>query len=184
MWYKLLRFKQRIFSKYATNLRTTSQRSLKTQVCSFYNLNLIIFPLIDVISNIIDIIYNIIDTYERSKPEFFRLLQDMVVFRLVAYLLNMNLESYTKSHIYEFLYNSDTFLYQFLETGTSIRSRSTPKYLRFQPTLLIFPFQSLQVIFFTKKLNTFSIFLKLIYLQPGISNISYFKLWPIYSQFV
>ena len=31
-------------------------------------------------------------------------------------------QNYTKSHIYEFWYNFDTVLYQFLETGTSDRT--------------------------------------------------------------
>ena len=48
----------------------------------------------------------------RSKPEILRFLWDIVVFRLVAY---------RKFHIYEFSYQFDTVLYQFLETGTSDR---------------------------------------------------------------
>ena len=59
--------------------------------------------------------------YDRSKPEFLRFLWDIVVFRLVAYLMNMiclNLIFYTKFYIYRFSYKFDTVLYQFLETGT------------------------------------------------------------------
>ena len=48
----------------------------------------------------------------------------IIVFRLVAYLLNMIcliLELFSKLHTYEFLYKFDTVLYQFPETGTSDR---------------------------------------------------------------
>ena len=58
--------------------------------------------------------------YNRSKPKLLRLLCDIVVFRLVAYLLNMiclNLWISYKIYIY-----SD-FFYKFLETGTSDRTR-------------------------------------------------------------
>ena len=60
--------------------------------------------------------------YKRSKSEILRLLYDIVVFRLVAYLLNMIcliLQNTTKSDVYTFWYNIDTILHQFLETGTS-----------------------------------------------------------------
>ena len=49
---------------------------------------------------------------------------DIVVFSLVAYLLNMIcliLQSYRKLHIYEISYKFNTVLYQFLETETSDR---------------------------------------------------------------
>jgi len=51
--------------------------------------------------------------YNRSKTEILRLLWDIIIFRLVAYLLNMNL-----LHFYKIVYTMN-FLYQFLETGTS-----------------------------------------------------------------
>ena len=60
--------------------------------------------------------------YNRSKPEFLRFLWDIVVFRLVADLLNMiclDLLFLSKLYIYEFAYKFDTVLYKFLETGTS-----------------------------------------------------------------
>ena len=61
--------------------------------------------------------------YNKSKPKILRLLRDIVVFRLVAYLLIMICLIlqlfFTKMHIHEFLYKFDTVLYQFLETGTS-----------------------------------------------------------------
>ena len=61
-----------------------------------------------------------------SKSEIFRLLWDIVVFKLVAYLLNMiYLELKTLHqilHIYMFWYRFDKVLYQFLETGTSDRT--------------------------------------------------------------
>jgi len=62
----------------------------------------------------------------RSRPKFSRLLWDIFVFRLVAYLLNiicLNLRFlYDILHIYEFCYNFDTFLYKCLETRTSYRT--------------------------------------------------------------
>ena len=72
------------------------------------------------------------------KPKFFRLLWDIVVFRSVAYLLNMiTYDFYTKFYIYTFWYTFDTVLYQFLE---SLKF----KMFRFQPiTPFIFPLQSL-----------------------------------------
>ena len=58
-----------IFSKYATNLKTTiSRRSLKT-----LGLLLLLFEF----------------NNNRSKSEFYMFLWDILVFRLVAYLLNM-----------------------------------------------------------------------------------------------
>ena len=48
----------------------------------------------------------------------------IIVFRLVAYLLNMIcliLELFSKLHTYEFLYKFDTVLDQFLKTGTPDR---------------------------------------------------------------
>ena len=56
------------------------------------------------------------------KPEILRFLWDIVVFRLVAYLLNMiclMLQLFSKFHIFEFSYKFDTVLYQFLEIGAS-----------------------------------------------------------------
>jgi len=56
IWYGNLSFKQIIFSKYATNLKTTiSQRSLKNSgLSSFYDLHAIFFLfLIDIIDKII-----------------------------------------------------------------------------------------------------------------------------------
>ena len=62
--------------------------------------------------------------YNRSKPEILRLLSDIIVFRF-AYLLIMIclnlLILYKIVYIYEFSYNFDTVLYQFLETETSDR---------------------------------------------------------------
>ena len=59
----------------------------------------------------------------RSKPELLRLLWDIVIFRLVAYLLNMTcLILRILYKIYTFWYNFHTVLYQFLETGTSDRT--------------------------------------------------------------
>jgi len=58
-----------------------------------------------------------------SKPEILRLLWDIVVFRLVPYLVEYDLfkptNFFIQLHIYEFSYKFDTVLYQFLETGTS-----------------------------------------------------------------
>ena len=52
--YKIGSIKQIIFSKYATNLKTTISQRRQTQVYSFHYLNLIIFHfLIDIIDNII-----------------------------------------------------------------------------------------------------------------------------------
>ena len=51
----------------------------------------------------------------RSKPKFVRLLGAIVVFRLVAYLLNMiclNLRFLYKLYIHKFSYKFETFLYQ------------------------------------------------------------------------
>ena len=82
----------------------------------------------------------------RSKPKLLRLLWDIVVFRLVAYLLNiisLNLLLF-KFHTYRFSYYFDTVLYQFLETGTSDRCLlCIVQRLRFYliPPL-IFPLQS------------------------------------------
>ena len=84
-------------------------------------------------------------------PEILRFLWDIVVFRLVSYLLNticLILQFYTKLHIYEFSYIFDTVLYQFLETVTSDRCfymyLLTPEIVGFHPLpLFIFPFQSL-----------------------------------------
>ena len=60
-----------------------------------------------------------------SKPEFLRLLRDIIIFRLVAYYLNMICLIfrilYKILHIYKVWYNFDTVLYQFPETGTSDR---------------------------------------------------------------
>ena len=57
IWYRILSFKQKIFSKYATNLKTTiSQRSLKN-----FGLLLLLFEF-DNFSILIDIIDNIINT--------------------------------------------------------------------------------------------------------------------------
>ena len=56
-----------------------------------------------------------------SKLKLLWLLWDIVVLRLVANLLNMIcliLRFLYKIYIYEFSYNFDTVLYQFLETGT------------------------------------------------------------------
>ena len=67
---------------------------------------------------------NKIKNFNRSKSEILRLLYDIVVFRLVTYLLNMvclYYEFYTKSDIYTIWYTFYTVLYQFLETGTSDR---------------------------------------------------------------
>ena len=64
----------------------------------------------------------------RANLIFFRLLWDIVVFRMVAHLLNIiclklgDQILYTKSHVYEFWYNFDAVLYQFLGTGTSDRN--------------------------------------------------------------
>ena len=64
-----------------------------------------------------------IKNYERSKPEIRRLLLDIIVFRLVAYLLNMIclniLLLYKIVFIYKFSYHFDTVFYHFLETGIS-----------------------------------------------------------------
>ena len=60
----------------------------------------------------------------RIKPEILRFLWDIVVFRLVAYLLNMiclMLQLFSKLHIFEFSYKFDTVVYQFLEIGASDR---------------------------------------------------------------
>jgi len=62
--------------------------------------------------------------YNRSKSEILRLLWDIVIFRLVSYLLNMiclMLQLLYQIYIYEFSYIFDTVLYQFLETGISDR---------------------------------------------------------------
>ena len=62
----------------------------------------------------------------RSNPKFLRLLWDIVVFRLVVYLLNMirlNLLFCIQNFIYtDFFYKFGTFLYQFFETGTAERT--------------------------------------------------------------
>ena len=59
---------------------------------------------------------------DRSKSQILRLLWDIVVFKLVAYLLNMICLIpqllYKIACIYEFSYKFDTVLYQFLQTGT------------------------------------------------------------------
>ena len=69
---------------------------------------------------------------KRYKPKFVRLLWDIVVFILVAYLLH---------------YDFGPVLYQFLAAGTSnnsYRSGSNHEVLRFQPIPpFIFPLQSL-----------------------------------------
>ena len=61
----------------------------------------------------------------RTKPQLLRL-WDIVVFRLVAYLLNMIwlnlLFSYKIWYMTFFCINLTTFFYQFLETGTSDRT--------------------------------------------------------------
>ena len=57
--------------------------------------------------------------YNESKPEILRLLWDIIVFRLVAYLLNMI--CLIIQLLYKIAYKFDTVLYQFLETGTSDR---------------------------------------------------------------
>jgi len=57
----------------------------------------------------------------RSKPNFRRLLLDIVVFRLVVSLLNiirLNLLFLYKFYVYRFSYKFHAVLYQFLETGT------------------------------------------------------------------
>ena len=62
-----------------------------------------------------------INNYNRSKPEIIWFLWDIVVFRLVLYLLNMiclYLQLLYKI-AYEFSYKYDTVLYPFPETGTS-----------------------------------------------------------------
>ena len=71
-----------------------------------------------------------------SKPEFFRLLWDIVVLRLVPYLLNMICLKLTKSE------NSD-------------RSRLTPKMFRFQPIypLSFFLYSPFQMDFFPIRLR-------------------------------
>ena len=73
--------------------------------------------------------------YNRSKPEIFRLLWDIIVFKLSAYLLNMICLIlqllYKIVYLYEFSYNFATVLYQFLEN--SYIYRSTPEILRFHP---------------------------------------------------
>ena len=87
----------------------------------------------------------------RSKPKLLRLLWDIVVLRLVAYLLNMiclNLLFYTKFNKYKFSYKFDTILYQFIRDRNirqnSYGSPSTLKMLGFQPIPpFIFPLQSL-----------------------------------------
>ena len=71
-----------------------------------------------------------------AKPEILSLVWDIVVFRLVAYLLNMicfiSQILYKIAYIYEFLYRFDTVSYQFLETGKSDRCLiCTVKRLRF-----------------------------------------------------
>ena len=144
--YKISRFKQIIFSKYATNLKTTiSQRSLN---------NLDFFLLLFGFNDLKDLIHKY-NTWTRTWPELppmavnycchvspslshdqytdlplvgpklLRLLWDIVVFRLVAYLLNMICLIlqllYNIWHI-PILYKFDTVLYQFLETGTSDRT--------------------------------------------------------------
>ena len=88
--YKILnensRFKQIIFSKYTTNLKTAiSQRSLRN-----LDLPLSLFKF-DILKWIISIKNkNLLNSNNnRSKPKFIRLLRDIVVFRWVAYLLNM-----------------------------------------------------------------------------------------------
>ena len=61
----------------------------------------------------------------RSKLKFFKLLWDIVVFRLVAYLLNMiclNLRFLYNLFIHNFSHKFYTVLYQFLETGKSDRT--------------------------------------------------------------
>ena len=103
--YKILSIKQIIFNKYATNLKTTiSQRSLS-------NLGLLplLFeywsrdtklPLVGVLVTWYGRINNIINyilskwkllnlNNDRSKPKLLRLLREIVVFRLVAHLLNI-----------------------------------------------------------------------------------------------
>ena len=52
---------------------------------------------------------------------FFGILWDIVVFRL-GFVFAEYVEFYDKSHIYEFWYNFDTVVYQFLKTGTSDRT--------------------------------------------------------------
>ena len=62
--------------------------------------------------------------YNRRKPKFLRLLWDIIIFRLVAYLLNvicLNLLLLYNIVLYEFSYNFDTVLFPSLETGTSDR---------------------------------------------------------------
>ena len=64
--------------------------------------------------------------FKSSKLEILRLLWD-IIFRLVAYLLYMiclsllHLNKVVLIYVYDFSYNFDIVLYQFLETGTSDR---------------------------------------------------------------
>ena len=75
----------------------------------------------------VDWIGDFMDRIMLSKPEILRLLCNIIVSRLVAYLLNMICLIlqllYKILCIYEFSYKFDTVFYQFLETGTSDRCR-------------------------------------------------------------
>ena len=78
----------------------------------------------------------------RSKSKFLRLLCDIIIFRLVAYIVEyglFNITNLTQNLTYIRFGIILTVFYQFLETGTSdrsknsYRSQSTPESLRFQP---------------------------------------------------
>ena len=89
--------------------------------------------------------------YNRSKPDIIRLMWDIIVFRLVGYLLNMIclnlLLLYKIVYICIFVYFWHSFIS--ISRDRNIRKmsymyRSTPEILRFHPiTPFIFPLQSL-----------------------------------------
>ena len=128
--FKICRIKQIIFNKYATNLKPTiSQRVWETQICSYYNLNLIIINF----SFLIDIFDNTIYASGTCHQNSNQLQCSIIDMRL--HLYHMTTDQYTAlllegvlvtsygriSYIYTFWYNFDTVLCSFLETWISDR---------------------------------------------------------------
>ena len=96
------------------------QNYTKTYVCKIFIRISITWP--ELLPMTVQYTGHVIQTGDTH--EFFRLLWDIVVFRLVTYLLNMVcliLRILYKIWYIYVLYNFDTVLYQFLETGTSDR---------------------------------------------------------------
>ena len=116
--YRSSRFKKIKFSKYATNPKTMiSQRKLIIPILILY-LSFLFF---------IDLIHNIIYTSVLLDQKFHHQWQcsKVVTWYRRRHVTNKLLWShdsslrFSKFYIYELSYNFNTFLYQFLETGTS-----------------------------------------------------------------